>query len=254
MDYTLFLPRRLSQAGCVIAGTKLAAHYAALQPDLEDPKPPLAPKVASSILAVDNHTRSIAALPTSDAVMIEIDRGADRCIAALDDQLEGIQRSFDHASILPLTDEEQARLADATLVRGALLPAGTGFLRLVYSQQWARMSAMITALDRVEVTAAIARLGLGSEIARLRRWVEIYGVKLGVTERKQADPAAAAIEAWHQAYGELIAHLHSEYNDRRDELQAKIREALLAPYHEQADEERRAEQKAKAKRKLVGGQ
>ena len=78
MDYTLFLPRRLSQAGCVIAGTKLAAHHAALQQDLEDPKPPLASKVESSILAIDNHTRSIAALPTSDAVMIEIDRGADR--------------------------------------------------------------------------------------------------------------------------------------------------------------------------------
>jgi hypothetical protein len=72
--------------------------------------------------------------------MTEIDRGADRAIAAFDAQLAGIERSFDHPGILPLEDAESARIADATLVRRRVLPGGTGFLRLVCSKQWERMN------------------------------------------------------------------------------------------------------------------
>lgn len=49
--------------------------------------------------------------------MTEIDRGTDRCIGAFGSVLDSIVRAFDHEGILPLSDEEAARRADAALVR-----------------------------------------------------------------------------------------------------------------------------------------
>ncbi len=248
MDTSLFLPRRLSHSGATVAGTQLATHHEDLKKALKEIKIKLSSKVEAAVTLVLEHTKAIEALPASDATMMEIDRGTDRAIAGIHDQLDAIERSFDHAYLLPLTGEESARLADASLVRGSVLPAGTSFLKLVYTQQWAQMSAMMNALAVKETAAAVTRLGLGVEVGRLRRWVELYGAKLGLTERKQADPAVAGVQAWHDAYGELFAHVYSEYNDRKDETHAKIRDALLSPYTNQADEERRVEQKAKARR------
>jgi hypothetical protein len=249
MDYAIFLPRRLSHAGCIVAGTKLATHHEALAKELKQLKTKLAPKVESAVIAVVEKTKALELLSSSDATMVEIDRGTDRCIAGFNDQLDAIERCFDHASILPLTESETSRLADATLVRSVALPHGTGFIKLVYTQQWVHMSAMVTALGGAETAAAVERLGLTAEADRLRRWVGLYGAKLGVTEQKHADPAVIAIEAWHAAYGALFTHVHSEYDDDKDDLHAKIRDVLTSPYNTQADEERRAEQKAKAKRK-----
>lgn len=76
----------------------------------------------------------------------------------------------------------------------------------------------------------------------------LYGAKLGVTETKEADPSAMSIEAWHEAFGELFVHVHSEYGNASDELHGKIRTALLGPYEEQVDEERRVDQKTRGKR------
>ena len=50
-----------------------------------------------------------------------------------------------------------------------------------------------------------------------------------------------------------MVHAHAEYNDAKDEARTKIREALTSPYTAQAEEERRAEQKAQAKRKPAEG-
>lgn len=183
---------------------------------------------------------------TTDATMTELDRGADRCIASFNAQLDNVERAFDHESILPLLEGEAARRADTILVRSEALPSGTGFVKLVYSQQWLHMSAMIKALDRKEINAAVERLGLSSVAARLRRWTGLYGSKLGVTEAKSADPAVKAVEAWHDAYGTLVVQVHAEYDDKNDEAHAVIRERLLSPYENAADEERRAEQRGRA--------
>ena len=58
-------------------------------------------------------------------------------------------------------------------MRAALFPAGTGFSKVVYSQQWVRMSAAITALDGKETAAAVKRLGLDAEAERLKQWVAL---------------------------------------------------------------------------------
>lgn len=257
MDYQSLLTRRITHPGCVVAGTKLAAHHAdiveALKKEKDKDDRKLTSKVETSVLLVIKETKVLEGLSTTDATMTEVDRGADRCIAGFDNTLDALQRMYDHESVLPLTDEESARLADITLVRSSVLPQGTDFLRLVYSLQWVRMSAMMEALASTEVASAVKRLGLTPEVARLRRWADLYGEKLGVTARKQADPVVAALEAWHEAYGELFAHVLSDYNDRKRELHAKVRDALLSPYNDIADEERRADQKARAKRKAKNG-
>jgi hypothetical protein len=232
----------------VVAGNKLATRYDKLKPLLKEAKTKLAPKVDSDVLAILGKTKTVELLTTTDATMTEVDRGTDRCIAAFQAELDAIERVFDHGVIIPLTDDQSARLDDALMVRGTLLPLGTGFLKLVYSQQWVHMNNMAKGLGDKEVDAAIKRLGLGAEKARLLSWVALYGAKLGVTDTNDADPAAVSIEAWHEAYGELLVDIHSEYKDTTDETQVKIRTALLGPYYDQIEEERRVDQKTRAKR------
>jgi hypothetical protein len=70
--------------------------------------------------------------------------------------------------------------------------------------------------------------------------------KLGVTEAKAADPAIKAVEAWHEAYGTLLVQVHAEYDDDKDESHALLRDRLLSPYEDAAEEERRADQRARA--------
>ncbi|KYF73685.1 phosphoenolpyruvate--protein phosphotransferase [Sorangium cellulosum] len=242
MGKAAFLARRLPPSGCIVAGTKLAAHREALK----SKKLKLSAKVETSIQSVLAATEALQALGSTDATMTEIDRGTDRCIGAFGSVLDSIVRAFDHEGIVPLSDEEAARRADAELVRSEVLSSGTDFLRLVHSQQWVRMSALVKALDRKEVNAAVERLGLSAEVGRLRRWTELYGRKLGVTEARGADPAVKAIEAWHEAYGALMVHVHAEYDDDRDETHVLLRDRLLSPYEDAAEEERRAHQRARA--------
>ncbi|WP_437330876.1 phosphoenolpyruvate--protein phosphotransferase [Sorangium sp. So ce381] len=237
MGKAAFLARRLTPSGCIVAGTRLASHREALK----SKKIKLAPKVDAAVQSVIARTEAVEALGSTDATMTEIDRGADRCISAFGAQLDGVERSFDHDDILPLSDDEAARRADAALVRSEVLSSGTGFVKLVYSQQWVRMSAMIKALDGKDVKAAVERLGLAAEVDRLRRWTALYGQKLGVTEAKSADPAIKAVEAWHEAYGTLLVQVHAEYDDDKDEAHALLRDRLLSPYEDAAEEERRAE-------------
>lgn len=227
-----------------MAGTRLAT----ARTGLKDAKVKLAPKVDTTVQKVLDATRDIEALTSTDAAMVEVDRGTDRCIAGFHDAVDAIGRCFDHGDILPLSEEHAARLADAATVRAALLPSGTYFLRLPYSQQWQLMAAMVRAMDDKPAAAAIKRLGLTAEADRVKSWVALYGAKLGVTESKQIDPAARAVDAWHQAMGELMVRVHDAYDDPKDEGQAQIREALLSPYQLQVEEERRLEQKARAKR------
>ncbi|WP_437689500.1 phosphoenolpyruvate--protein phosphotransferase [Sorangium sp. So ce176] len=242
MGKAAFLARRLTPSGCIVAGTKLAAHREALK----SKKIKLSAKVDAAVHAVIASTEALEALGSLDATMMEIDRGTDRCIGAFSSQLASIERAFDHDDILPLTEDEAARRRDALLVRSEVLSSGTDFIRLVYSQQWVRMSAMVKALDGKDVKAAVERLGLSAEAGRLQRWTELYGKKLGVTEAKAADPAIKAVEAWHEAYGTLLVQAHAEYDDDKDETHALLRDRLLSPYEEAAEEERRAEQRARA--------
>ena len=69
--------------------------------------------------------------------------------------------------------------------------------------------------------------------------------KLLLTEAKVADPAVKAIEAWHEAYGTLLVQVHAEYDDDKDETHALLRDRLLSPYEDAAEEERRADQRAR---------
>jgi len=249
MIFATFLPRRLSQGGCVVAGTRFGSNFDRLKKELKDEKSKLSAKVTSAAQSLMAATLDVEALTTTDASMVLVDRGADRCVAAVQAILDGIERAFDYGQILPLSGEQTARLEDARTVRAALLPNGTGFLKLVYSQQWLVMSTMAKTMADKDVTAAIKRLGIEQEAARIQSWVTLYGNKLGVTEAQNADAAVVAVDAWHQAYGQLWVHAHSEYDDLKDDLHTRIRASLLSPYETQAEEERRAEQKARDKRK-----
>lgn len=227
MIYSTFLPRCVSQGGCIVAGTRVAT----AQQKLKDEKIKLLAKPDTAVQKVIDSTRAIEALTTTDAAMLDIDRGTDRSIAGFHDELDAIERCLDRGDILPLTEAQSARLADATTVRGTLLADGTYFLKLPYSQQWVPMSNMVKAMDEQPAADAIERLGLTPEADRVKSSVALYGAKLGVTETRSVDPAARAIDAWHEAMGELMVRVHDAYDDPNDPTHKKVREALTAPYH-----------------------
>ncbi|WP_437983609.1 hypothetical protein [Sorangium sp. So ce117] len=60
------------------------------------------------------------------------------------------------------------------------------------------------------------------------------------------DDVLKAVEAWHEAYGTLLVQAHAEYDDDKDETHALLRDRLLSPYEDVAEEERRADQRARA--------
>ncbi len=244
MNYSAFLSRRLSQERCIVAGTQVRAQRAQLKED----KVKLSPKTDAASAAVVAQTELLEQLPSTEATMNVLDRVTDRCIAGVHDELDAVERSLDGADVVPLTKKQEARRKDASLVRSTILPAGTGMLRLPYGQQWVRMSGMVKAMKENEVQAAIGRLGMTEEAERVEQLVALYGAKLGITETKDADPSAMALDAWHEAYGQLVVHAHSEY-DNKDAALLKLRDSLIAPFEAQAEEQRRADQKARDKRK-----
>lgn len=244
MNYSAFLSRRLSQEGCIVAGTQIRAQRAQLKED----QVKLLPKTDAASAAVVAQTELLEQLPSTDATMTILDRVTDRCVAGINDELDAVERCLDGGDIVPLSKKQEARRKDASLVRTTILPSGTGMLRLPYGQQWVRMSTMVKAMKQEEIQAAITRLGLTEEAARVEQLVALYGAKLGITEKKDADPSAMALDAWHEAYGQLVVHAHSEYDNKNAAL-LEVRDALIAPYETQAEEERRAEQKARDKRK-----
>lgn len=245
MNYSGFLSRRLSYERCIVAGTQLKA----LRAQLKDDKVKLSPKSDAASAAVIAKTTDLEALTSSETPMNVLDRVTDRCIAGWHDGLDAVERALDGGDTVPLTPKQEARRKDATLVRSTILPAGTSMLRLPYGQQWVRMSTMVKAMKQDEVQAAIERLGMSDEAERVEQLVAIYGARLGITETKDADPTAMAIEAWHEAYGALVVHAHSEYDNAKEASLLALRDSLVSPYEAQAEDQRRADQKARDKRK-----
>jgi hypothetical protein len=81
---------------------------------------------------------------------------------------------------------------------------------------------------------------------RVLSWLDGEWLGFGVTEAKAAEPAVKAVEAWHETYGTLLVQVHAEYDDDKDESHALLRDRLLSPYEDAAEEERRADQRARA--------
>jgi len=246
MNDTDLLPRRLDAGGCVIAGNQLAAHRKALAQQ----KIKLTKEVDARVDAVVAATEPIATISADETTMTSVDRGADRFIAGFDGIFAEIERSFDHEDVVPLTAAEQDLRDTARALRGRLFPTGTDYLRLPYRTQWTRMSALHAETKKSENVADAKKLGLSLWLARLERWVTLYGAKLGVTEAQDdVDPVAKAVDAWHVAWADLLLEVRSTYRDAGKPEHVTIRKQLLSPYEDEARRERAEEVKAQERAK-----
>ncbi|RYE83051.1 MAG: phosphoenolpyruvate--protein phosphotransferase, partial [Myxococcales bacterium] len=152
------LTRRLSREGCVLVGTQLETHHDELR---HKDKVKLLPAVEEACQEAIAASKALEALDGgAEASMLEIDRGSDRCIAGLDAHCAAVAQCLDFADVLPLTPEQQARVAAAASLRTALFPAGTAFLRLPHRQQWERMSALVRATEQPDTARLLRQLGL----------------------------------------------------------------------------------------------
>lgn len=243
------LPRSLSPEGCDIVGTQLAT-----QRDwLKGQKIKLVPRVITAIDVVIDATATLNRVAPTGLAMITIDRAADRCIAAFDEQVEGIILSFDHADVLPLTKAESDRLEAARRLRGTSLAGGLSFLKLPHSRQWSRMKSLCASLATPEAAADVKLLGLTQEVDRINRFTALYGDQLGYTRAAgdaplaAADARAQASQAWHDAWADLTVKVMAEYDDSRDETHQLLHDKLLAPYTTQVDRERDEDARARVR-------
>lgn len=228
------LERRLSLAGCRLAGTQLATEIEHLKAQ----QTTLIAAVMREAQAVAEATRAVERFDGSGHSMMAVDRGTDRAVAALNAAIEAIEAGFDGADLVPLTKADQARLASAQSLRKALFPRGTSFLKASFRSQWVELDALV---HRMAVQrAALESFGFGAEKKRIEQWVALYGARLGVTQAVDGagvDQAALAIADWHEAWGSFTIAVRYHYRGRPGEA---IQRILLRPYEQQVEEERTA--------------
>ena len=120
MNGTTIIPRRLEPEGCITAGSQVKAEAKGLG----DAGVTLHGDVTTQVATIGSWTSRIQEFLNAGNKMWDVDRGADRAIAALNNGLNSKEASFSHGDILPLTADEQEHLALVVEVRSEVLPTG----------------------------------------------------------------------------------------------------------------------------------
>jgi hypothetical protein len=248
MSNSKILPRQLSAAGCKSVGVGLEA----ILQDLGSKKTALAPQVEASAKSVIEVTHRLLGFSHEKESMSDIDHGTDDTLAPFYEWLYAAVEfySHPHASLIPLTVEEQGRLHHFRMLLEELFPEGTYFLSLRHREQWNHLVRMQTTLVKPEIQARLTAVGLMTEANRILKWVERYGVRLGITkvEPEVTDPLSQLTHEWHEAWGDFTVDVRSAYKGKNDPSETVLRETLLSAYDRRVEEERSKERQSRKKR------
>ena len=201
MSNAKILPRQLSNAGCKSVGTSLEA----ILEDLKSKATSLSPQVEASAKVVLEVTHRLLGFSHEKESMSDIDHGTDDTLAPFYEWLYAAVEfySHPHAHLIPLTVEEQGRLHHFRMLLEELFPEGTYFLSLRHREQWHHLTRLQANLTKPEIQLRLSALGLNTEAARILKWVERYGVRLGITkvEPEVTDPHSQLVHEWHEGLG-----------------------------------------------------
>jgi hypothetical protein len=248
MSNAKILPRQLSAAGCKQVGAALESTLAALS----SKGVTLAANVDASAKAVIEVTQRLKAGSHEKESMSDLDHGTDDTIAPFYEWLYAAVEfySHPHASLIPLTVEEQARLHHFRMLLEELFPEGTYFLSLRHRDQWQHLNRLQSTLAKAEVQSRLTALNLNTEASRISKWIERYGIRLGITkvDPNVTDPHSQLIHEWHEAWGDFSVDVRSAYKGKTDPSENALRDQLLSPYETHVEEERKKNRGRKGNR------
>jgi hypothetical protein len=247
MSNAKILPRQLSAAGCKSVGAGLEV----ILEELKTKGLSLSPQVDASAKTVTEITHRLLGFSHEKESMSDIDHGTDDTLAPFYEWLYAAVEfySHPHANLIPLTAEEQGRLHHFRMLLEELFPEGTYFLSLRHREQWHHLTRLQSNLVKPELQARLTALGLNTEASRILKWIERYGVRLGITkvEPEVTDPLSQLIHEWHEAWGDFTVDVRSAYKGKTP-AETTLRDTLLAVYDRRVEEERSKERESRKKR------
>ena len=240
------LSRQLREEGCIIVGAGLAAKIE----ELAKNNTKLAPAVEASAREVLALTDKLRNQPSKTGTMKEVDHGTDGTIAPFHNLLGEGAALYHHnyIGIIPLTPTQQSRANTFKAIKEELFPNGTFYLTLRHSEQWVHLDKLKTRLNTPENQDLLAKLGLSPEAEYVSQWLELYGVRLGITkvDPSLTDPNIVIVLDWHEAWADFEVDVRSAYKAKHDPEAAKLKELLLSGYERRAEEEREADRRPRA--------
>lgn len=242
------LPRQLSTTGCKSVGAELATTIE----ELRRKNRSLTPGVEASASLVLSITERLKNFAHERESMSDVDHGTDDTVSPFYEWLYAAVEfySHPHAHIIPLTQEEQARLRHFRMLLEELFPEGTYFLSLRHKDQWHHLERLQKTLTKPEVQSRLSAVGLTTEAARISKWIERYGVRLGITKTdpEVTDPLAQLIFEWHEAWSDFTVDVRSSYKGKTDPGENELRSLLLSAYDRRLAEERAKDRQSRNKR------
>lgn len=220
--------RRLSFEGCRKVGNQLAQLVQARQ-STQPPLMPLPVDFLAECQETQAKTTAFDAIQDREAPMGYVDNATDQCLGGLYNQLLRKERCFTYEQILALTPEEEEHLERCRQLRLRLFPDGIDFVREPFHVEWNRLYELQKRLEDTSIQEELKYLSMTIEAARLVRWIDHYGARLGITQPSQGatDPKSIAVSAWHEAWENLVVEgRHSLRKSQDAELKKFITDAL----------------------------
>ncbi len=171
-----------------------------------------------------------------------IDLIADRTVAGVLGTAEYVVSTYDQA-LIPLTPSQQAKLDAAGTIIVNLYPDGKGFTQESWVSQFGNTEMLLEQAGQPEMQDPIECLNLGDHIGFLTSVHQCYGELMGFTA--VTDDGEDSLAIYHQTLQSYIAAV--AFTQRKN---PELREKLLAPYIEMAEEIRA--KRRRSKKKLEG--
>jgi hypothetical protein len=233
MSFNALLHHRLSPDGCRKVGQELEKNLGILQKQ----NTRLTLTVEAEANRVLQRVHDLEALG-EDASMSAVDQGTDRMIAGFFGLFSARELCYSFTEVTELEPREKERYELCRRTRMYLFPDGTRFVQEPYEEQWRHLDKLQQTLSSPEAQAAIHDLGMDIESARLLRWIDSYGKRVGATQTISDRDVliSRAVERFHLAWEDFTLEVRHAFKDHSPESN-RICLLLLSGYDRQSRKE-----------------
>ena len=156
-----------------------------------------------------------------------VDRAADRCLGGIHDICHAKIGTFEQ-EVVPLTEPQELELESAGEVITRLFPAGKGFLKGRWSEQYGVTEMILEEALKPDIRPHLDRLGLTESLDLLTKIHTVYGERMGFTV-VQPREAEMPLAIWHDALETYLAAVI--YSQKKNPA---LKERLTEPYETMA--------------------
>jgi hypothetical protein len=233
MSFQLLLHQKLSMKGCILVAQELERRYKLSKE--QGTKLPMA--IEAEIEKIVLLGKVLEPLG-SDVSMNTIDQGTDRMIAGFFGLFSARELCYTFSEVIAIKPEEQEVFTLCNKTKTKLFPEGTKFVQESHENQWKHLQKLQTQLSTPDIQAALYGLGMSQEAARLLRWIDAYGSRLGATQTRSVrdQQLTVAVASFHSAWEEFTVEVRHAFKDHSAESN-RICLLLLSPYDRQIEKE-----------------